>query len=116
MDKELQPAEVAKIRAAAEKGGALTLCRKRLISICDKLDLLWEIVEAKDPEQHFEQIMSANKHLKSKLQAKDKENERRTGALVKYGSHLRMCGDCSGKSMSPCTCGYSAALNKKGSE
>lgn len=30
-----------------------------------KLALLGEITEIKDPEQHFEQIMSANKHLQA---------------------------------------------------
>ena len=53
------------LRNGAEKEGALTVSRTLMIAICDEIDLLRGIAEIKDPEQHFEQIMAANKDLQS---------------------------------------------------
>ncbi len=33
-----------------------------------KIDILREVADIKDPEQHFEQIMEANKHLQAELE------------------------------------------------
>ena len=61
------------MRAEAEKEGALTVSSKLLIAICDRIDELEAIAEIKDPEQHFEQIMSANKALSAELLALKQE-------------------------------------------
>lgn len=52
----------------------VTNLRQQLAEAETKIELLREITEIKDPEQHFEQIMAANKFIKAELEKANSQN------------------------------------------